>query len=201
MIKILTIIGARPQFIKASALSRAIRHSFSQKINEVIVDTGQHYDDNLSTIFFKQLSIPNPKYSLKVGSASHAIQTAIMIEKLEKVIESEAPDYIVLYGDTNSTLAGAVAAAKLNLPIVHIEAGLRSFNKSMPEEINRIVAIILQVFYLHPPLRVLKIFKMKDLILITNLHIQPIIQAYIIVGTLCMTMVYFLLKKQKLNQK
>ena len=139
MIKILTIIGARPQIIKASALSRAIKNHFADKIHEVIVHTGQHYDDNMSKVFFDEMNVPNPDYNLDVGSGSHGKQTALMIEKIEKVIIHEQPDFVVLYGDTNSTLAGSVAAAKLHFPIIHIEAGLRSFNKSMPEEINRIV--------------------------------------------------------------
>jgi len=138
-IKIVTIIGARPQIIKAAALSRAIRQSFSDKIQEVIVHTGQHYDSNMSQVFFDELEIPRPDYNLNVGSARHGIQTARMTEGIEEILMNEKPDYIVLYGDTNSTLAGAIAAAKIHVPVVHIEAGLRSFNKSMPEEINRIL--------------------------------------------------------------
>ena len=137
--KLVTIIGARPQIIKAAALSRAIKNHFSGKIQEVIVHTGQHYDDNMSQVFFDELGIPHPDYNLHVGSASHGVQTARMTEGIEALLMKEQPDFIVLYGDTNSTLAGAVAAAKIHVPIVHIEAGLRSFNKSMPEEINRIV--------------------------------------------------------------
>ena len=137
--KLLTIIGARPQIIKAAALSRAIRNHYADQIQEVIVHTGQHYDDNMSQVFFDELHIPRPDYNLHVGSASHGVQTARMTEGIEALLIKEQPDFIVLYGDTNSTLAGAVAAAKIHVPIVHIEAGLRSFNKSMPEEINRIV--------------------------------------------------------------
>ena len=137
--KLVTIIGARPQIIKAAALSRAIKNHFSDRIQEVIVHTGQHYDDNMSQVFFDELGIPRPDYNLHVGSASHGVQTARMTEGIEDLLIKEQPDFIVLYGDTNSTLAGAVAAAKIHVPIVHIEAGLRSFNKSMPEEINRIV--------------------------------------------------------------
>ena len=137
--KIVTIIGARPQIIKAAALSRAIKTRYASQIQEVIVHTGQHYDDNMSQVFFDELGIPHPDYNLHVGSASHGVQTARMTEGIEEILMKEQPDFIVLYGDTNSTLAGAVAAAKIHVPIVHIEAGLRSFNKSMPEEINRIV--------------------------------------------------------------
>jgi UDP-GlcNAc3NAcA epimerase len=137
--KLLTIIGARPQIIKASAFSRAIKECYSDKIEEVIVHTGQHYDENMSEVFFTELDIPAPKYNLAVGSGKHGVQTAKMIERLEEVIEAEQPNALILYGDTNSTLAGAIAASKVHVPIVHIEAGLRSFDKAMPEEVNRIV--------------------------------------------------------------
>lgn len=139
MIKILTIIGARPQIIKAAAISRAIKNKFVDKIEEIIAHTGQHYDENMSQVFFEELNIPHPNYNLNVGSGSHGKQTSAMIVGIEEILMSEKPNCIVLYGDTNSTLAGAIAASKIGIPVIHIEAGLRSFNKSMPEEINRIM--------------------------------------------------------------
>jgi UDP-GlcNAc3NAcA epimerase len=139
MLKIVTVVGARPQIIKAAALSRAIRNSFQNEIEELIIHTGQHYDANMSQVFFEELGIPSPNINLNIGSASHGKQTALMLQGIEEILLAEKPDYIVLYGDTNSTLAGAVAASKIHIPVVHIEAGLRSFNKSMPEELNRIM--------------------------------------------------------------
>ena len=139
MIKVLTIIGARPQIIKAAAISRAIKNKFSKNMLDIIVHTGQHYDESMSKVFFDELGIPLPKYNLGVGSKSHGLQTAEMIVGIESIIAKEKPTCIILYGDTNSTLAGAIAASKLYLPIVHVEAGMRSFNKAMPEEINRIM--------------------------------------------------------------
>jgi len=136
--RIITVIGARPQIIKAAALSRVILNDF-QDIEEIIVHTGQHYDKNMSDVFFTELEIPRPQINLRVGSSSHGAQTALMIEKIEKVMLEYSPDAVVVYGDTNSTLATAIAASKLHIPIVHIESGLRSFNKKMPEEVNRIL--------------------------------------------------------------
>lgn len=136
--KIVTIIGARPQIIKAAAISRAIAQHFSSQITEVIVHTGQHYDDNMSEIFFTEMNIPRPQHQLAVGSGNHGVQTAKMLEGIEAVLLQEQPNALLVYGDTNSTLAGALAAVKIHIPVVHIEAGLRSYNKSMPEEINRI---------------------------------------------------------------
>jgi UDP-GlcNAc3NAcA epimerase len=138
MKKILTIVGARPQIIKSSAINRAIQNQFSGQLQEVIVHTGQHYDENMSKVFFEEMNIPEPHYNLNVGSGSHGAMTAKMLEGLEKIYLSEQPDAVLVYGDTNSTIAGALAAIKIHIPVIHVEAGLRSFNKSMPEEVNRI---------------------------------------------------------------
>lgn len=139
MKKILTIVGARPQIIKASALSRKINEKFHNKIQEIILHTGQHYDPNMSDVFFTEMGIPEPKYNLNVGSGSHGHQTANIIKGVEDVLLLEKPDGLLVYGDTNSTLASSLAASKLGIPVFHVEAGLRSYNMEMPEEINRLL--------------------------------------------------------------
>ena len=136
--KIITVIGARPQIIKAAAISRAISSHYSDQLEEFIVHTGQHYDENMSEVFFNELGIPKPAFNLNVGSGSHGAMTAKMMDGLESLFQTEKPDAVLVYGDTNSTLAAALAAAKIHIPVIHVEAGLRSFNKSMPEELNRI---------------------------------------------------------------
>lgn len=135
--KILTVIGARPQFIKASVVSKAIQQS--NYLTEVLVHTGQHFDSNMSDIFFNQLGIPRPNYQLDIHGGNHGDMTGRMLIEIEQILSTEKPDLLMVYGDTNSTLAGALAAAKLHIPVAHIEAGLRSFNMNMPEEINRIL--------------------------------------------------------------
>lgn len=145
MRKVISIVGARPQFIKATSISKAIREfnktcrSPKVRIKELVIHTGQHYDYGMSGVFFKELKIKRPDYNLGVGSRSHGAQTAMMLDRIENVLKKESPDLILVYGDTNSTLAGALAAKKLNMSVAHIEAGLRSYDMDMPEEINRVV--------------------------------------------------------------
>ncbi len=152
--KIATIVGARPQFIKAAMLSKAI-HLHNQNnqdcpIDETVIHTGQHYDPNMSTLFFEEMNVPQPKYNLNISNLPHAAMTGRMMEKLEAIWQKDRPDWTVVYGDTNSTLAGALAAVKMHIPVMHIEAGLRSFNLKMPEEINRRVTDCCSTLLLTP---------------------------------------------------
>jgi len=140
MQKIITVVGARPQFIKAAAVSRAIRDNYQDQVQEKLVHTGQHYDPNMSKVFFQDLDIPEPAFNLEISGGQHGEMTGRMLEGIEKILIAEQPDWVLIYGDTNSTLAGALAAAKLHIPVAHVEAGLRSFNMRMPEEVNRILS-------------------------------------------------------------
>jgi UDP-GlcNAc3NAcA epimerase len=137
MLKILTVVGARPQFIKAATISRLIADD--PEVEEIIVHTGQHFDENMSEVFFRDMEIPSPKYNLNINALSHGAMTGRMMEGIESLIFSEKPDVVLVYGDTNSTIAGALAAKKIHVPVGHVEAGLRSFNLAMPEEVNRIL--------------------------------------------------------------
>lgn len=188
--KIVTIVGARPQFIKAAALSRCIKTFYSADIEEILVHTGQHYDDNMSTVFFEELNIPEPTYHLAITASTHGAMTGRMLEAIEKVLIDERPDTVLIYGDTNSTLAGALAAAKLHIPIAHVEAGLRSFNMRMPEEINRILSDRLSTYLLCPTDQAVK-----------NLHQEGITQGVYQVGDVMYdTSLYFGEQAKKRSQ-
>ncbi len=174
--KLLTVVGARPQFIKAAMVSRAIltwneRKPENRHIREVLVHTGQHYHDEMSGTFFRELDIPSPAYNLEVGSGPHGQQTGRMLEKLERVIQQEKPDWALVYGDTNSTLAGGIAASKLGIPVAHVEAGLRSYNRAMPEEINRVIVDHVSSLLLCPTDRAVK-----------NLNCEGIVEEVHLVG-------------------
>lgn len=176
--KIVTVVGARPQFIKAAAVSRVIR----KKHSEFLIHTGQHYDNNMSKIFFDELDIPKPDVNLRVGSGTHAKQTAEMLVGIEKILLTEKPDYLMVYGDTNSTLAGAIAAAKILIPVIHIEAGLRSYNMKMPEEQNRVLTDHVSEFLFCP----------TD-IAVENLKKEGIMQGVYNVGdVMCDAVLYYL---------
>lgn len=152
MKKIITVIGARPQFIKAANFSRALQNHPDSQFSEVILHTGQHFDSNMSEVFFTELQIPNPHYNLDIHGGTHGEMTGKMLIEIEKVFIKENPDWVLVYGDTNSTLAGALAASKLHIPVAHVEAGLRSFNKKMPEEVNRILTDQMSTFLFTPTL-------------------------------------------------
>ena len=146
--KILTVVGARPQFIKAAAVSRAIRET--DGLSEVMIHTGQHFDPNMSDVFFEELDILTPRHHLDINGGGHGDMTGRMLMAIEPILLEEKPDWVVVYGDTNSTLAGSLAASKLHIPVAHVEAGLRSFNRRMPEELNRIVTDHLSTLHLCP---------------------------------------------------
>lgn len=159
--KIITILGARPQFIKAAALTRLLKSH--NEFSEILVHTGQHFDQNMSDIFFKELSIPNPHYNLGIHDCTHGQMTGRMLEKIEEILLKEQPKAVVVYGDTNSTLAGALATSKLHIPVIHVEAGLRSYNKKMPEEQNRIIADHLSTYLFCPTKKSIENLKKENI--------------------------------------
>lgn len=154
--KIITIVGTRPQFIKAAIVSHALVENANTEIEEILVHTGQHHDDNMSKVFFDELHIPQPKYNLNISGGQHGSMTGRMLEAIEKILLIEKPDRVLVYGDTNSTLAAALAAAKLHIPIAHVEAGLRSFNMKMPEEVNRILTDRIATYLFCPTVTAIK---------------------------------------------
>ncbi len=167
MLKVATIVGARPQFIKAASISRTIQ-TFNRKagknyVQEILVHTGQHYDYLMDQVFFEELEIPKPKYHLGVGSGSHARQTGLILERIEAVLTKEKPKVVIVYGDTNSTLGGALASAKMNIPVAHVEAGLRSYDRGMPEEVNRVLSDHLSTFLFCPTSQAVKNLKKEGI--------------------------------------
>ncbi|MCT4624941.1 MAG: UDP-N-acetylglucosamine 2-epimerase (non-hydrolyzing) [Schleiferiaceae bacterium] len=162
MIKIVSVVGARPQFIKAASLSRIFKSNFANKVEEILVHTGQHYDTKMSDVFFNELEIEKPRYNLGVGSGSHAHQTGEALVQLERVLQDENPDAMIVFGDTNATLAGALAASKMKIPIAHVESGLRSFNMKMPEEVNRVITDSLSSFLFCPTEQAVRNLKHLD---------------------------------------
>ena len=191
--KIATIIGARPQLIKAAAVSRAIAvHNRltpnALRLTEIIIHTGQHYDEGMSAIFFRELEIPEPVYNIGIGSGSHGKQTGDMLAAIEKLLIAEKPDWVLVYGDTNSTLAGALAAAKLHIPVAHVEAGLRSFNRRMPEEINRVITDHLSTLLFCP-----------SQVSVDNLTIEGIANGITIVGDVMADALQFAAAKVSTN--
>lgn len=194
--KIATIIGARPQFIKAAMVSRAIREhnlqatSDERRVTDVLIHTGQHYDHEMDKVFFDQLDIPIPDYHLGVGSGNQGDQTARMLAAIEKVLLKEKPDAVLVYGDTNSTLAGALAAAKLQIPVGHVEGGMRSFNRQMPEEINRVVAGHVAKWHFCPTETAVK-----------NLNNEGISKGVYLVGDVMYDAVYYYKKRAQVESK
>lgn len=188
----ISIIGARPQFIKAAALCRELSNDERQYpgIEHILVHTGQHYDDNMSNVFFRELEIPNPTYNLGIGSLSHGAQTGQILEAVEEVLVKEKPDWVIVYGDTNSTLAGTLAAVKLHLRVAHIEAGLRSYNRNMPEEINRLISDHISTIRFCPTVTA-----------IDNLHKEGIFEGVELVGDVMFDCALYYSEKAKSIEK